>query len=72
VTRAIERALAPLTGQERRTLGALAEKVLRSFVADLDHAYSVCRLCAYDACTECPVDDELGRRERQELAESTN
>lgn len=60
---AITQALAPLTTQERQMFGTLAEKVLRGFVVDLDHAYSVCRLCAYEACTECPVDDELTCRE---------
>ena len=60
---AITQALASLTRQERQTFGALAEKVLRGFVTDLDHAYSVCRLCAYEACTECPVNDEITRRE---------
>ncbi|MFD0936943.1 MarR family winged helix-turn-helix transcriptional regulator [Methylobacterium trifolii] len=62
---AITRALAALTARERQTFGDLAEKVLRRFVVDLDHAYTVCRLCAYEACTECPVDQELDERERE-------
>src|SRR3712207_4851440 len=37
---AIARAMTSLTEQERQTFGALAEKVLRGFVADLDHAYA--------------------------------
>ena len=52
-----------LTERERQVFGALAEKLLRGLVADLDHAYAVCRLCDYDACTDCPVDDELTRRQ---------
>ena len=59
----LARAMALLTDQERQTFGALAEKVLRGFVADLDHAYAICRLCDYEACVNCPVDDELTRRE---------
>lgn len=66
---AIARAMTSLTEQERRTFGALAEKVLRGFVADLGHAYAVCRLCDYEACSDCPVDDELIRREPDVVAD---
>ena len=66
---AIVRAMALLTMEERQTFGALAEKVLRGFVADLDHAYVVCRLCDYEACTNCPVDDELRHRKQDALIE---
>lgn len=59
---ALTRALAVLSETERATFGHLAEKVLRGFLADLDHAYAVCRLCDYVACTNCPVEDELERR----------
>jgi DNA-binding MarR family transcriptional regulator len=60
---ALARAMSALTARERDTFGALAERVLRAFVADLDHAYAVCRLCDYEACTDCPVDDELRQRD---------
>ena len=66
---AITRAMvASLTEQELQTFGDLAEKVLRGFVADLDHAYAICRLCDYEACTGCPVDDELTRRKPDVVA----
>lgn len=67
---AITRAMTSLTRQERRTFGDLAEKALRGFVVDVDHAYAVCRLCAYEACAECPVDDELSRREAEAIADA--
>lgn len=63
--RAIARAMTSLTAEEQQTFGALAEKMLRGFVADLDHAYAVCRLCDYDACSNCPVEDELACRQIQ-------
>lgn len=59
---ALTRALAVLSETERATFGLLAEKVLRGFLADLDHAYAVCRLCDYTACQNCPVDHELEQR----------
>ncbi|WP_407527251.1 MarR family winged helix-turn-helix transcriptional regulator [Methylobacterium oryzisoli] len=65
---AITRALTTLTMQERQTFGDLAEKLLRGFVADLDHAYAICRLCDYEACTDCPVEGELSRREAEAVA----
>lgn len=64
---AVERAMTALTEAEQATFAALAEKLLRAFVVDLDHAYAVCRLCDYEACTDCPVDAEITRR----VAEST-
>lgn len=56
------RALGALTDAERDTLGALAEKMLRGMVRDVDHAYAVCRLCDPGACVDCPIDAEMERR----------
>ena len=56
---AIGEALAILRPDERAALGELLEKMLRGLVRDLDHAYSVCRLCDNVACENCPVDAAL-------------
>jgi DNA-binding MarR family transcriptional regulator len=51
----IARALDALDPLERETYRLLTEKLLANFVEDLDHAYSVCRLCDLSACPNCPV-----------------
>lgn len=51
--------LTALSLDEQTMLATLAERVLRARLRDLDHAYEVCRLCKYSACTRCPVDDVL-------------
>lgn len=56
-------ALAALRPDEVALLAALSERVLRARLRDADHAYRICRLCADAACTDCPVDDELARRD---------
>jgi hypothetical protein len=28
----------------------------------LEQSYRICRLCCYEGCTNCPIDDELHRR----------
>ncbi|MBY3252324.1 MarR family transcriptional regulator [Rhizobium laguerreae] len=48
-------ALQGLDPAERETYRLLTEKLLSNFVEDLDHAYSVCRLCDLSACPDCPV-----------------
>lgn len=59
---AVARAMTALTEAEQAMFGTLAEKLLRAFVVDLNHAYATCRLCDYEACTDCPVDAELTHR----------
>ena len=56
------RMLDVLDANERATLSKLTEKMLRALVDNVDHAYSVCRLCDEVACVDCPVDDALSRR----------
>jgi DNA-binding MarR family transcriptional regulator len=58
----LARALDALSPDERATFGALTEKVLRALLRGVDHAYSVCRLCEYGACRNCPVDAEMRAR----------
>jgi DNA-binding MarR family transcriptional regulator len=55
----LARALDTLDAPERETFGRLTEKLLGGLIQDLDHAYSVCRLCDSAACTDCPVDGAL-------------
>jgi DNA-binding MarR family transcriptional regulator len=55
----IEAVLAILAPEEQAILGTLLEKMLRGLVRDVDHAYSVCRLCDDLACTACPVEAAL-------------
>jgi len=52
-------ALELLDPTEREILGRLTEKLLKGLVKDLDHAYSVCRLCDAAACPDCPVEGAL-------------
>ncbi|EWY38277.1 hypothetical protein N825_13800 [Skermanella stibiiresistens SB22] len=55
----LERLLDRLDADERATFGALTEKLLRGIVENVDHAYSVCRLCDEAVCGNCPVDELL-------------
>jgi DNA-binding MarR family transcriptional regulator len=55
----LARALDTLDSAEREALGRLTEKLLVGLIQDLDHAYSVCRLCDSTVCTDCPVDGAL-------------
>lgn len=51
----IAKALRSFDPVERETYRLLTEKLLSNFVEDLDHGYSVCRLCDLSACPGCPV-----------------
>ena len=53
--RRIASALEVFEPSERETFRLLTEKLLSAFVEDVDHAYSVCRLCDLSACVDCPV-----------------
>lgn len=55
----LSRALASLSPGERAAMGVLAAKVLRGLIGSEDYAYSVCRLCNFPVCSDCPVDAEL-------------
>lgn len=55
----LARAMAALDPDELEMFGALAEKLLRAMVRDIDKAYRTCRLCNYTVCIDCPVNDEL-------------
>jgi DNA-binding MarR family transcriptional regulator len=59
----IAQALATLSADELATLNSLSEKVLRSCLRDVDHAYHICRLCGYGSCKDCPIEAELHQRE---------
>ncbi|HEV7310606.1 MarR family winged helix-turn-helix transcriptional regulator [Ensifer sp.] len=61
--RRIARALEVFDPHERETFRLLAEKLLTAFVEDVDHAYSVCRLCDTSACVDCPVTCSLLSRQ---------
>jgi len=58
----LAQSLSALSAEERATLSALAERVLRARLRDLEHAYRICRLCGYSSCGNCPIDDELRER----------
>ena len=60
---ALARALSFLSVPDREALGRIAETMLRSMVRDVDHAFSVCRLCDTAVCTDCPVETEMMQRE---------
>ena len=55
----IAKALECFDPLEKETFRLLTEKFLSNFVEDLDHAYSVCRLCDLSACPDCPVECAL-------------
>jgi DNA-binding MarR family transcriptional regulator len=56
------RMLDALSADERATLSNLTEKMLKALIENVDHAYSVCRLCDEVACVDCPVEDALSAR----------
>jgi DNA-binding MarR family transcriptional regulator len=57
--RALAEALSALSGDERRALSALHEKLLAGLTSDRASARRLCRLCDADACGHergtCPV-----------------
>ena len=59
---ALARALATLNPSDRKTLGRIAEIMLRAVLEDMDHALEICRLCDPAVCTDCPVVEELTAR----------
>lgn len=59
----LEGALDILGATDRLALERLAEKLLIGIVRDVDHAYSVCRLCDVDACVDCPVARSLNGKD---------
>ncbi|WP_191058979.1 MarR family winged helix-turn-helix transcriptional regulator [Geminicoccus harenae] len=59
----LARALDLLDAPEREVFGRLAEKLLGGLIQDLDHAYSVCRLCDQTVCVDCPVEKALRSKE---------
>lgn len=60
--RQVSRVLDTLEPDERATYERLSEKLLTAFIRDLDHAYSVCRLCDAQVCKDCPVVCALERK----------
>lgn len=54
--------LSVLDAAEMKILCDIAERVLRSRLENLAQSYRICRLCCYEGCTNCPVDDELYKR----------
>jgi MarR family transcriptional regulator, negative regulator of the multidrug operon emrRAB len=55
-------ALSVLSSSEREVFGKLAERILRAFVRNEDHAFEICRYCNDCACQDCPVAEELESR----------
>lgn len=60
---AIAEGLMVLSEDEIDFLANISERVLRARLHDLDHSIWVCRLCRYDACSDCPIDAEVRQRE---------
>jgi DNA-binding MarR family transcriptional regulator len=58
----IAEGLSILTSDELKILSDIAERVLRDRLENLEHSYRICRLCCYEGCTNCPIDDELLER----------
>ena len=58
----IAEGLSILNPAELKTLCDIAERVLRNRLESLEQSYRICRLCCYEGCTNCPIDDELHRR----------
>lgn len=54
----VDRALAPLTEDQRRALVACAEPVLARLAGERARADRICRFCEYTACpqADCPVE----------------
>lgn len=59
---AIAEGLLVLSEEEVDFLANISERVLRARLHDLEHSIWVCRLCRYDACSDCPIDAELRQR----------
>lgn len=58
----IAEGLSILEPAEVKILSDIAERVLRSRLENLAQSYRICRLCCYEGCTNCPIDDELDKR----------
>ena len=58
----IAEGLSILRPRELKILCDIAERVLRSRLENLEQSYRICRLCCYEGCTNCPIDDELLER----------
>lgn len=58
-------ALSNLSKSERQHLERIACKVLVSILKDEPHALRVCRLCDVEACKDCPIENEITRREQE-------
>jgi len=58
----IAEGLSILNPTEMKVLSDIAERVLRARLESLDQSYRICRLCCYEGCTNCPIDDELHQR----------
>ena len=58
----IAEGLSVLDPAERKVLCDMAERVLRARLENLEQSYRMCRLCCYEDCSNCPIDDELHRR----------
>lgn len=59
----ISESLSVLSRDEIKTLKEISERVLRARLEGLEHSYRVCRLCCYEGCKNCPIDEELRERE---------
>lgn len=58
---AVERALAPLSDDQRRVLAECAEPVLAHLAGERTRADRICRFCDYAACPQpdCPVEGSV-------------
>ena len=58
----LESALSSLSYEEQQALALISQKLITAILKDEEHALKICRLCDSEACPDCPVDAELGRR----------
>lgn len=57
--RVLAEALSVLSEEEKKNLEVVVEKILKTSVRTIEHAYAVCRLCDGDACEDCPLEESL-------------
>ena len=58
----IAEGLSVLDPAEMKVLCDIAERVLRARLENLEQSYRMCRLCCYEDCSNCPIDDEMHKR----------
>lgn len=57
--------LSALNAKDQQHLERIAERLLQAKLRDESHAMEICRLCDPVACSSCPVECEIMRRETE-------